>query len=289
MVSSKVLKKLAVGAIVVGAGYYIKSQAQTGDPLWTAAGWLLFALVVVRVGLALKRGAAIVRAKAASGVSLENVDVLATEMMPAQMRGYWQAEKTIYAAFWRAITLRSVNPSGTFALARGPRGMTIAAGWLLLVAILGPVLTMALLVAMPASWPQWPTEAGVALLALYAAIWVIGDRRALREGGHTVGNGALTLRLGVRSQASVAVADIARCAPFGTASAGPEAQVWQVSPGEVANVLVELHAVMRIDAVWFGYPRALDKRFIALYVDQPDAFIAALDDAIGQVVQRQAA
>jgi hypothetical protein len=44
---------------------------------------------------------------------------------------------------------------------------------------------------------------------------------------------------------------------------------WQfdLSPGERANVLVELTGMTTPAVTCFGYPRSLSKRFIALYVD----------------------
>jgi hypothetical protein len=56
----------------------------------------------------------------------------------------------------------------------------------------------------------------------------------------------------------------------------PADQVWTVAPGERPNVLIELTGATALQVTSFGAARAISKRYITLYVDQPAAFVDAV-------------
>jgi hypothetical protein len=251
-----------------------------------AAGWLLSAWVVLRIGLAVKRGVANFREHTQTGVSLENLDKLTTASMHPWMRGYYQVEKQAYRGFWRTVTGKPLAPSGVFSVAGGPKGRMAAVTLLLLVAacaVLGAIFLPTLVTSF---WPRLFAFAGGGYALLYAAIWIIGDRRGLKEGGHSFTPEQLILDMGMRCSGSVALSSIAACSAV-DGYTGSEA--WIVSSGEKTNVLIELNTVTALAITAFGSPREISKRFIALYVDRPAEFAAALARArAGALLQASA-
>lgn len=278
---ARLIKTVIQAIVVVALGYVVRHKlAETHAPVWVAAGWLLTAWVVLRLAMALNRGYANFRTHTATGVNLENLDKLTTASMQPWARGYYQIEKMVYRGTWRSITRKPLTPAGEFSVAGGPNGKRLAAGLLLLLvagALVGAVFLPSLVLKF---WPRVFAFAGAGWAVLYAAIWIIGDRRNLKEGGHGITCDALTIDLGIRCSGTVALSDVAACGVLG-ASAWPIASsdVWLVSPGEPANVLVDLNGPTTLAITAFGSPRQIDKRFIALYVDQPAAFVDALSRA----------
>ncbi|MES3024401.1 MAG: hypothetical protein V4857_22765 [Pseudomonadota bacterium] len=276
---------LALG--VVSLGLFIRYKAKGGDPFWIAAGWVLTAVVVLRVGLALRRGLKLFRAQtAAGGVTLQSIDKLTASAMQPWMRGYYTIEKKVYGGFWRTLTRKPLAAASGFALADGPRGPLVRAGLLLLISgLLGAPSGLAYL--MP--------EMRLGLLAgvfyygpvLYALVWVLGMRRVLRESAHRVTAEAVELDLGIRMVATIPAARIVRCgalllplAQYRAMHRIDAGQVWTVAPFERANVLISLDAVVALDTLWFGYPKTVGTQYIALYVDEPHAFVDALSALI---------
>ncbi|PWF40363.1 hypothetical protein [Massilia glaciei] len=285
--NKKRLALLALALVVVGLGLFIRHKAKGGDPFWIAAGWLLTAVVVLRVGLALRRGLKLFRAQtAAEGVTLQGIDKLTTSAMPPWMRSYYTIEKKVYGGFWRALTRKPLAAAPGFTVANGPRGTLVRVGLLLGIAVL---------LCAPSGFGHLVPETRLGLLAgvlyygpvLYALVWVIGMRRVLRESAHRVTADAVELDLGVRASATVAAARIVRCGALLVPLAQYRAmhqidsnQVWTVAPLEKANVLISLDAVAALETVWFGYPKTVNTQHIALYVDEPHAFVDALSALI---------
>ena len=105
-------------------------------------------------------------------------------------------------------------------------------------------------------------------LSLYSALWFVGDLHALRHGGVDVTGDALELRLGVRWRARVpraAVVWAARC--DGATSKAVDFSILG------ANVVVRLAEPCEVRGL-FGRRRVV--RELALSIDEPDAFLAAL-------------
>jgi hypothetical protein len=65
-------------------------------------------------------------------------------------------------------------------------------------------------------------------------------------------------------------------------------EVWTLSPGEPVNVLVELTRSTELASIAFGSPSDISKRFIALYVDEPERFVAAVSAACAGAGKRAA-
>jgi hypothetical protein len=105
-------------------------------------------------------------------------------------------------------------------------------------------------------------------LSLYSALWLLGDLHALRHGGVEVTADALVLRLGVRWRARIPRDQIvwaARCA--GATSKAVDFSILG------ANVVVRLAAPHEVRGL-LGRRRVVCE--LALSIDEPDAFLAAL-------------
>jgi hypothetical protein len=280
-----VIKNVVQALVVVALGYLVRHKvAETQSAAWVAAGWLLSAWVVLRLGMALKRGVSRFREHTQTGVNLDNLDKLVTASTHPWMRGYYAMEKRAYRGFWRTITAKPVAPVGTFPVAGGPKGRIAAAVLLMLVAASAVVAAIFLPGLVTAFWPRLFAVAGVGYTLLYAAIWIIGARRNLKEGGHSITLDELILDVGLRGSGAVPLGSIACCSVLdGAAGNG----AWFVSPGEAANVMIQLNAETRLATTAFGSPREISTRVIALYVDRPDEFATALARARASV--RQAA
>lgn len=105
-------------------------------------------------------------------------------------------------------------------------------------------------------------------LSLYSVVWLVGDLHALRHGGIAVTPDALDLRLGVRWRARIprgAIVWAARCE-----GATSKAVDFSILGANVVVRLAEPHEVRGL----LGRRRLV--RELALSVDDPDAFLAAL-------------
>jgi hypothetical protein len=239
---ARLVKAVIQAIIVVGVGYLVRQKvAETHAPAWIAAGWLLTAWVVVRIGLAIKRAQATLRTHAATGVSLATLDKVTVTSMPPWARGNYEMEKKAYRGAWRSLTRTPLLPAGEFSVAGGPNHAGTAAIALALVcaaAVLGAIYLPQLATSF---WPRAFWCGGAVVGGLYAAVWIVGDRRNLREGGHRIDPGALILDLGLRCAGAVPLHQIAACSVIDRGMAPlPADQVWTVSPGERPNVLIEL-------------------------------------------------
>ena len=279
----RIFKTVIQATVVVSAGYIVRHKiAETHALVWVAAGWLLTAWVVLRIALAFRQSYTKFRTHTETGITFENIDKLTTASLKPWARGYYMIEKRVYRGAWRTITRKPLAPAGEFPVAGGPRGKMLAIGLLLLVtgcAALGAMTVPALATGF---WPRVSACAGVAVIALYVIVWIVGIRRNLKEGGHRITRDELMLDLGIRCSGVVALGSVANCSLL---DRGMDeiaiSDVWTVSPGEPVNVLIELMGATEVPITSFGSPRDISKRFIALYVDQPEAFVDAVLVAIG--------
>ena len=280
--------KIVLAAAVIGLGYLIRYKvAETHDAYWIAAGWLLTASIVLRVGLALRRAYAAVRTQAARAAGIEGVDQLTTAAMPSWVRGYYATEKRVYRGSWRTLCRRPLQPAGEFSVSNGPNGpRLLAVSLLALVLVAGLAAWSVALMAISIRAHVYAFLA-IGLVATYAAIWLVGDRRSVREGGHAVSGGEVRIDLGIRCSGTVPLAGIAGCTQV-AGDATPAGDTWTVSPSEAVNVLIELAAPAALDIVAFGYPRTRKVTFVALYVDQPARFAEAVARAAQRAVPRTA-
>ena len=275
---ARLIKTVIQASVVIGIGALVRIKtADTHAPVWIAAGWLLSAWVVLRVGMGLRRGYTKLRAHTVTGISLDNIDKLTAASMQPWARGYYQMEKRVYRETWRAVTGKPLAPAGDFSVAGGRRGKLRSALLLLLVLASAVSAGVFLPAMVTAFWPRVFAYAGAGSAVLYALIWIVGERRSLAQGGHRLTADELVLDLGIRGAGTVALASIAACrALIPGARAGSADEVWTLSPGERTNVFIELTDTTTLAVTSFGYPRSISRRFIALYVDQPDAFAAAV-------------
>jgi hypothetical protein len=275
---ARLIKNVIQAVVVIGIGALVRVKtAETHAPVWIAAGWLLSAWVVLRLAIALRRGYAKFRTHTATGINLDNIDKLTAASMQPWARGYYQMETRVYREAWRALRREPLAPAGDFSVAAGPKAEMRSAVLLLLVLACAVAAGMILPGIVTAFWPRVFTFAGAGFALLYALIWIVGERRSVAEGGHRLTRDELILDLGIRGAGAVALASIAACRVLEAgAHAGSAGDVWTLSPGERTNVLIELTGMTTLAVTSFGSPRAVTRRFIALYVDQPDAFAAAV-------------
>jgi hypothetical protein len=278
---ARVIRNLVQAAVVVGLGYLVKHKiAETHDMVWVAAGWLLSAWVALRIAMALKRGFANFRTHTATGVNLENIDKLTTAAMHPWMRGYYAIEKKAYRGFWRTVTRKPLEPAGDFSVAAGSNSRMLAFMLMTAVAVAAALCWVVLPNLFTGFWPRLFAFGGAGGALLYAAIWIIGDRRNLKEGGHRIGDGELVLDLGIRCAGVIALDGVAGCSVLERGlQKATAADHWIVSPGEHLNVLIELKETTLLHTTAFGSPRDISKKFVALYVDQPAAFVNAVSQA----------
>ena len=279
--TARFLRKLLLAAAVLIAGLVIRHQHQGVQHVgWTVAGWALPAMVVLRIGLALRRGRALLKQHAADGLSLKGVDQVAAAAMPASMRGFYGLEKRMVAAAWRTLSRQPLARSAEFSVARGARSARLFVLGIALVLAAACSTLLAILGAGLSATGLWLACGGVAFGTVYLLAWLVGSRRLLRESGHDISLETLTLELGLRASARVPMNAIA-CSlhPSAIALAMP-ADVWVLTPFERPNVLLKLARPVAIEALRFGYPATLHKSHIALYVDEPARFVSALEHAL---------
>ena len=279
-VNTRLVLKIAAAFAVVGTAYVIRSHSGAGEHIgWTVAGWALTAYVVIRIALALRRGRAALKAQGDQRLTIKTIEKATMSAMPAWAQGWSKSEMKLYGGFWRALRGVPLVQDQRFTVSRGPRSALVSAAAALVVALLAAV-GLALLAG-------WSTSlksllAGVACIAgpaLYLLVMLAGERRLLRETGHIVTADVLSLTLGVRCHADIALADVLACEPLAGSVAGARI----VSPFETPNVLLTLRTGAVVSAERFGYPFKPGTSALALYVDQPAGFV----DAVGAALARQ--
>jgi hypothetical protein len=278
---TKVVGKVVLALLVIGLGMLVRERiVATGAIGWVAAGWAMTALVLLRVALALRRGVRNWRRHAVGGVSLASIDAVSTATMPPWAQGWYAMEKQAYRYFWRALTGAAPRGAGPFTLAGGSQGGKRTACLVMMAALCGGAIGYFLSRHLAPGWPLAGAGAALLLALLYALVWIVGDRRSLREAGHAIDGAALVLDLGLRARASIALASLADCVAIGgDGGAGDgHAPVLRLTAGETANVALSVAAPF--EAVVHGTARTLAAGRIVLYVDDPAAFIGAVKHAI---------
>jgi len=119
------------------------------------------------------------------------------------------------------------------------------------------------------------------LLALnsYTVLWLMGDRRLMRQSAHRLESEALELSLGLRFSARIPYEKLARVLPLRTDAERRSVQPRggkknpSVTPFEEPNVHLCLHEPVRA-TLFFGITRQVEH--LDLFVERPEEFIAAL-------------
>ena len=158
---------------------------------------------------------------------------------------------------------------------RGARSGSLMAG--LVLAILVETVALHAWLGARHPWVAW----GLTLSSLAAVAWLAADYRAMGRGAVRVGRDALELRVGRRLALTLRPADVALAARAGwrdVPEVGTPAAAEYVNPTRPAepNVMLTLRepAVVRLAA---GVSRRV--RRVGLHLDEPDRFLAALDEA----------
>lgn len=281
----RLVARVAAACAVIGLGYLVRQHSGAQDHVgWTVAGWALTALVVVRIGLALRRGRAALKAQGGQ-VTLKSIETATVSALPRWAQGWSKSEMKIYGGFWRALRRVPLPHGDRFTARTGARSAAYFA--IAVLAVLGCAVSGLVLLG---GWSSSLKSLliGVACIAgpaLYLLVMLAGERRLLNEAGHSLDSDALRLALGLRFEADIPCSDIAACVRL----AGPApAQARVVSPFEAPNVLLTLRQGAMVEAVRFGYPFKPGNVRLALYVDDPAGFVGALGAAIARQLPKYA-
>lgn len=230
--------------------------------LFVAGGVLEVATVgwiAVRLGRVIRGTRA---ARDAGPIGALEAGLLAARV-PARVAAIFATE---VAAAWFTITGWFRRPRAGFAMR--------STGWLLFAGVIGFLIVVETAAAHIAlvMWKPWIAWLST-VSSVYTLVWLAGDAQLIRLYPVAIANGALRICVGIRWRATVALADIAsvtesRSVPDGALSLAlfePTVLVTLRAPVEVVGLL--------------GRRRSADR--IALTIDEPSAFIAAIAAARG--------
>lgn len=253
---------LAIGAAVA----FLLALKVAGVP---GDGWLAAVAAGVEVAII---GSVVVAVR--QGASLEKA---IAERLPPGVRELFGGElRVLWAAVGPLFGRRRVRPAGWFStLERSGSGFVVPTALMLCAAELGAVHAFIAL-----KWPRaWAAHAAVLGLTVYSVLWLLGDRRAMRETGHRVEGSSLVLELGLRFQAEVPLARVCRVVRLRTDEERRRVQPRsgkrhpRVTPFDPVNLHLCFREPVQARRL-FGLKAAV--QHLDLYVDDPDAFAAAL-------------
>lgn len=274
------IKSVVVYGCFIGAGYYIHKNAVPGEISWKIAGAILTVAWVARVTLSLTSSYRKAQAKMGRPISMKNIGEASTATMPDWLLGYYNTEKKIYRFAWRALRFASRDETEGF-LVRVPRANGIRAALLAgIVVSFGVWAAFGLVEWLGTGSSGIITAVVAAGLALYVAIWILGDWRATTEYRHRIYDSTVELNLGVRRSVTIPLGAIARCGAAGNAypvqPVVPGGTTLDMSLGTSPSVLLELLGTPEFAITRFGYPIPASISVIALTPVDADGFIAAV-------------
>lgn len=262
--------------IVLGAAWLVRDRAAATHAIgWVVAGWALTALVAVRAIMLVRKASRGWRQHTADGVNLASVDKMAVASMPPWTQAWYAMEKLAYRFTWRALVRAPLQAAGPFGVAGGANGGTRTIS----LSMSATVCAVAIAYSLPHYFsPLWPLAGAWAVLAiafLYALVWIVGERRSVKEGGHAIAGGVLLLDLGLRASARIDLASVSSCVAIG--GRARRDHVWRFTPGEKTNVALDIERPFQ--AVVRGAAREIPAGRVVLYVDDPAGFVAAVNRA----------
>jgi hypothetical protein len=113
-------------------------------------------------------------------------------------------------------------------------------------------------------------HAAILAVNIWAIVWFLGDRRAMVRSAHALGDDALAIHLGNRWRGSIAYAQIAGVRRIDRR----DPAALRISPSDTPNVELTLRAPATLTS-YYGIKRSSAR--LQLFVDEPDAFVAAID------------
>jgi hypothetical protein len=126
---------------------------------------------------------------------------------------------------------------------------------------------------------RWPTHLVVLALNVYTLYWLWQQRRRLRDAAHTLDDAGLHLALPGRWQGTIAcdaIASVRHIDPPPPGAPRPRG-VLRITPIDSPNVELVTHGPATLRGS-FGLSRSA--RRLQLFVDEPDAFVAAVQARI---------
>lgn len=210
-------------------------------------------------------------------------------LLPPELLGMLRLDRLFRQGFLNTLRRRVPAPAGpedtafTY-LRKGAYGTAIAVVMVSLFMEL-PIhhLIMHLLIDDPEQRVVLHLIGAIAALSSFA--WVLGDRWHVGAGRHVLADGVLHLRVGVRSQGSIPLADVER---FDRLADTPErwrrrhgierADTISVTPFDKPNCVLVMKPDTRATLLHWQVQRSVP-RYLLLYVDRPELLAAQLHAA----------
>jgi hypothetical protein len=203
-----------------------------------------------------------------------------TPVRPTWAQVFRAQEQRMAGACWRALRRVPLRRKAEFSVTHGPHVAWLSA-WPAVAAMAMPALGVLACaeLGMPASAGYFAGGA-LSALGLYLLAWIIGSRRLLGESGLSVTLDAIHLDLGLRGEATLPMAAVERCYDASALAGLAPGDVWTMTPSEEPNVLIALKGPATFPSRQFGRATTVTASFVALYADEPEAFIVAVANAL---------
>jgi hypothetical protein len=270
--AGKVLRCAVVGVVLFSVGLRVAGVPASGTLLGLALAAEAALAVVVLVGLA--------RAVRQPGDTWARLREALRSSLPAPLAEVVFGEVRLVSAMVEALLRRPLRAPASSPTVFVPMAAS-RTGWLIPVVIIamaveGSAVHLLLYgLGVRAEWLH-----GLLLaLNVYTVLWLVGDRRLMRQSAHRLEPQALELSLGLRFRASIPYEKLARALALRTDAERRSVQPRQgaknprVTPFEEPNVHLCLREPVRASLL-FGITRQVEH--LDLFVERPEEFIAAL-------------
>jgi hypothetical protein len=273
LTGGRVARAAGVGLLLFAAGLRVAG---------VEGGGLLLALgVAAEATLALVVGLAVARAAREGGDGWARAERALEGLLPRAAVGALLAELRVGAALLSALAGRPVRRPAP-SLRVFPPMEASDSGWFVPVVAFASLVEAGALHALllglkvGAGW----VHATVVAVHGYSLLWLVAERRLMQASAHRLEADALVLSLGLRFEARVPYALVARALPLRTEA---ERRSVQARRGEPRNARVtpldapNVHLCLREPlgyATFFGLRRRA--QHLDLFVDRPETFLAEL-------------
>jgi hypothetical protein len=200
-------------------------------------------------------------------------------LLPPELVGMFRLDRLLWSGFlqWLLRRPRAAGPQGLALgyLQRGAYGTAIGFAMVALLLEL-PIDVMIVNLMIDDAGTRQLVHVLAAVTVLYTLVWVLGDRWHVGEGSHALGEDALHLRVGVRTEGSIPLSAIERAERVAEA---PErwrrrqgihrADTLLVTPFDKPNCVLVLKPDAGVRLLHWQVDR-LAPRYVLLYVDRPE-------------------
>jgi hypothetical protein len=196
--------------------------------------------------------------------------------LPAPVAGFVRTElRLMGAALNPRPTIVPPASADAFTATRTSKGNFVVPLVLLLAAVELPAIHILLYVLLPKSARS--LQLGFVVLNLYALLWFVGDRRCRRASIYRLGSSALEIELGERWKGAIPYQLIKNAGMQPKPLPRRDPSTIDVTPFDPPNVTLRLVEPLPFTS-YFGITKLA--RCIRLYVDEPEHFLAAIDNRL---------